>query len=106
MERERIPEKKRPDQESRAEARDLSGEAECRVETNWGEAGPGKATAKREPKRRAEDCGNGKAKIKTGDRDGGAQTAGGRPRARMEPMRPGAHHNLGANTRVAKAPAK
>lgn len=54
----------------------------------------GKATAKREPKTRAEDCGNGKAKIKTGDRDGGAQTAG-RLRAHMGLMRPGDHHNLG-----------
>lgn len=30
----------------------------------------GKATAKWEPKTRAEDCGNGKSKIKTEDRDG------------------------------------
>lgn len=55
----------------------------------------GKATAKWEPKTRDEECGNGKAKITTGDRDGGAQTAGGRLRARMGLMRPGAHHNLG-----------
>lgn len=58
------------------------------------------------PKEGLKTGGNGKAKIKTGDRDGGAQTAGGIPRARMELMRPGAHHSLGVNTRVVKAHCK